>query len=65
VNEAVYAHDAGANAGNLITAVTGAPLGCFVGQVADSSLVSTTTVAAGLAATVESFAVYYFGMSKA
>jgi len=64
-NDAVYASNTAGSLGNLVTSVAGAPLGCFVGQVADSSLVSTTTVAAGLAATAESFAVYYFGMSKA
>jgi len=67
-NAPVYAHDAGASIGNLCTVAaipTGDSLGCFVGQVADSSLVSTTTVAAGLAATAESFAVYYFGMTPA
>jgi len=64
-NAPVYAHDAAPSIGNLILTLTNDSLGCFVGQVADSSLVSTTTVAAGLGATAESFAVYYFGMSKA
>ena len=57
VNGVVHAHTDGA----LITATTQDQLGCYCGAVTDSSLVSTSNAAAGLAAAIEYHAVYLFG----
>lgn len=63
VNEAIGAETATGLLGSGLSG--GAALGVFCGRVADSSLVSTTNAAVGLAAATEYFAVYTFGPSKA
>jgi hypothetical protein len=56
-----------ATAGGLLlnggTTATGDQLGSYAGVVTDSSLVSTTNTAAGLAASIEYHVVYLFGPS--
>jgi hypothetical protein len=48
-------------AGLLTTAASGDDVGIYVGRVTDSSLVSTTNTAVGLAAATEYHAVFYTG----
>lgn len=63
VNAAVGADDSGLL--GSATGTTGDALGCYAGRVTDSSLVSTTNQAVGLAAATEYYAVYAFGPGKA
>jgi hypothetical protein len=59
-NEALHAT---ANTGLLTTEAggNGDSLGCYVGEMTDSSLVSTTNAAVGIAAASEYHAIFFFG----